>query len=172
MGALPQQVEHVLDRALVAELTVVNPAGRLVTYPLIPLFDGRYVYFTSSVLFSKKLEHIKNDPRVSVSVTDPVATPDTEPFTRVTIQGDAQVLEEDMHEGWMGEVYELWKAKEPVIEKFVRMRFAFPLFFERSVIRVTPRRVLLWPAVDEASGEAPGAPQVTELDPEEVSSRG
>ena len=28
---------------------------------------------TSSVLFSRKLEHIKANPRVSVAITDPVA---------------------------------------------------------------------------------------------------
>jgi hypothetical protein len=29
-----------------------------VTHPLIPLSDGELVYLTSSVLFSRKLEHI------------------------------------------------------------------------------------------------------------------
>lgn len=160
MGALPQPVEDLLDAALVAELTVGRGDGRLVSYPLIPLYDGQRIYFTSSILFSRKLEHLKADPRVAVSITDPVATPGVDPFRRATVQGDARVIEDDLHRGWMGEVYELWKAKEPVIEKFVRMRFAFPLFFERSVIEVRPRRVLLWPP-DPGSDASPEVFEVT-----------
>lgn len=133
---------RVLDAALVAELTVVRPSGKLQSYPLIPLFDGKRIYMTSSVLFSRKLEHIKANPKVAVSVTDPVATP-IDDFVRVTVQGDARVVEDDLHDGWMS-VLPLWEAKEPVMRKLVRQRFGLPLFFERSVIEITPRRVLLW----------------------------
>ena len=73
MGALPQPVEELIEAALVAELTVVREDGRPVTYPLIPLYDGERIYMTSSVLFSRKLEHIRGNPRVAVSITDPVA---------------------------------------------------------------------------------------------------
>ena len=156
MGALPDIVEEILDAALVSELTVVGPGGGLVTYPLIPLYDGRHIFMTSSVLFSRKLEHLKADPRVSVSVTDPVAAPGVERFRPVTVQGRARVVEDDLHEGWMG-LLPLWKRKEPVIEKFVKQRFAIPLFFERSVIEIVPTRVLVWP-------EGGGQPEVTELD--------
>ena len=34
---------------------------------------GELIYLTSSVLFSKKLEHIKANPKVSLSISDPVA---------------------------------------------------------------------------------------------------
>ena len=73
MRPLPEQASQLLDAALVGELTVVRPDGRPVTYPLIPLRDGDRVYMTSSTLFSKKLEHIAANPRVSLSITDPVA---------------------------------------------------------------------------------------------------
>ena len=52
MSTLPQPVEELLMAALVGELTVLNSAGRPVTYPLIPLYDGDKVYLTSSLLFS------------------------------------------------------------------------------------------------------------------------
>jgi nitroimidazol reductase NimA-like FMN-containing flavoprotein (pyridoxamine 5'-phosphate oxidase superfamily) len=154
---LPEPIENLLNAALVSELTVIDPGGSPVTYPLIPLYDGTHVYMTSSVLFSKKLEHIKNNPRVAMTITDPVATK-VDPFSRVTIQGDARVIEDDLHSGWE-RLLPLWTAKEPVIAKLVKMRFAMPLFWERSIIEITPRRVLWWP---EAKMDQ--APQVFELE--------
>src|SRR4026208_966753 len=95
MGILPQPVEALLDAALVGELSVVDATGRPVTYPLIPLYDGERVYLTSSTLFSRKLEHIKANPKVSVSLTDPIAVGGR--TDRATIQGDARVIDEDPH---------------------------------------------------------------------------
>ena len=139
---LPRSVRALLDVALVGELTVVDRSGRPVTYPLIPLSDGNVIYLTSSVLFSRKLRHIKANPKVCLSLTDPVAVP-AEPFHRATIQGDARVVENDLHSGWE-ELLPLWRAKEPAIDFFLKKRFGIPLFFERSVIEITPRRVLWW----------------------------
>ncbi len=143
MGLLPREVEELLDAALVAEFTVISPRGRPVTYPLIPLYDGKHIYMTSSVLFAKKLEHIKANPRVSLTITDPIAAA-VEPFRRATIQGDARVIEDDLHSGWEGQVGELWMAKEPIIKDLIKKRFAMPLFWERAIIEVTPRRGLIW----------------------------
>jgi general stress protein 26 len=151
-GILPAPVEALLDVALVAELTVVDGNGRPITYPLIPLYDGRFVYMTSAVLFSRKLRHIKANPRVSVALTDPVGVP-AQPFARATIQGDATVVEDDLHSGWET-LLPLWRAKEPVIDSFVKKRFGIPLFFERSIIRIAPRRVLLWEGGDTALAPA------------------
>lgn len=142
MGKLPDAIEELLNAALVSELTVLGETGTPITYPLIPLYDGERIYMTSSVLFSKKLEHIKSNPKVSVTITDPIAT-DVEPFNRATIQGDARVVEDDLHSGWE-KILPLWIAKEPIISDLVKKRFAMPLFWERSVIEITPRRALLW----------------------------
>lgn len=155
-GILPPQVEELLNKALVAELTVVDTSGRPITYPLIPLYDGRHIYMTSSVLFSRKLRHIKSNPKVSVALTDPVGIPAV-PFHRATIQGDARIVEEDLHSGWE-RLLPLWRAKEPIIEKFVKQRFAMPLFFERAVIEIAPRRVLFW-----EGGNTERPPKVTQL---------
>ena len=155
---LPEEVERLLDAALVAELTVVNSAGRPISYPLIPLYDGSRIYMTSSALFSKKLRHIKANPKVSVALSDPVGVPAT-PFARATIEGDATVHDGDLHTDWE-RVLPLWRAKEPVIDKFVKMRFGIPLFFERSVIEIVPTRVLYW-----SGGDTSAAPVVTVLEP-------
>jgi general stress protein 26 len=153
MRILPEPVESLLDVALVGELTVIDEDGRPVTYPLIPLFDGGKVYMTSSTLFSRKLLHIKGNPRVSVSLTDPVALGGRR--DRATIQGDARVIAEDPHGGWE-RLLPVWEKKEPAIVAFLKERVALPLFFERALIEITPRRVLYWP-----DGRADRAPQVT-----------
>lgn len=141
MREMPKLVDELLQRALVCELAVIGSYGRLVVHPLIPLWDGEHVYMTSSILFSRKLEHIKRDGRVSLSITDPVATGGLR--ARCSIQGDARVVEDDPHETWE-QVLPLWRAKEPAIDLFLGKRFALPLFFERSIIEVTPRRVYWW----------------------------
>jgi general stress protein 26 len=155
MTSLPGPVAELLEVALVGELTVIDGAGRPVTYPLIPLYDGEHVYMTSSTLFSRKLEHIKGNPRVSVSLTDPIAVGGR--LDRATIQGDAQVIEDDPHHGWE-HLLAIWERKEPAIVAFLKMRVALPLFFERSLIQITPRRVLYW-----ADGSPASPPVITEI---------
>lgn len=155
MATMPDPVARLLEAALVGELTVIDRRGRAVTYPLIPLWDGERVYLTSSALFSRKLEHIRGNPRVSLSITDPVAVGGA--VDRATIQGDARVIEEDPHGGWE-RLLPIWERKEPSIVSFLKARVALPLFFERALIEITPRRVLHWPGGDPAV-----APIVTTL---------
>ncbi|MGH2476558.1 MAG: hypothetical protein ACRDIL_14965, partial [Candidatus Limnocylindrales bacterium] len=106
-------------------------------------------------LFSRKLEHIAANAKVAVSITDPVSVggrPD-----RVAIQGDARVIAEDPHGGWE-RLLPIWEAKEPSIVTFLKARVALPLFFERALIQVTPRRVLYW-----SDGSPQHVPDVTDL---------
>jgi hypothetical protein len=158
MGVLPEPIEALLETALVSELTVIDPSGKPVTHPLIPLYDGEIIYLTSSILFSKKLEHIKQNPKVSIAITDPVAVK-TERFARATIQGDAVVDDSDLHEGWE-RVLPIWREKEPAIDFFLGKRVALPLFFERAVIEVRPRKAFLW-----EDGRTDLAPQVFDVAP-------
>ena len=153
MGWMPEGAERLLEVALVGELTVIGRDGRPISHPLIPLYDGERIYLTSSTLFSKKLEHIKANPKVSLSITDPVAVGGR--IDRATIQGDARVIEEDPHGGWE-RLLPIWEKKEPSIVYFLSQRVALPLFFERSLIEITPRRALYWP-----DGDAATAPQAT-----------
>ncbi len=149
MTWVPPPVIELIDAALVAELSVVRRSdGRPVTYPLIPFWDGERILMTSSILFSRKLEHLKADPRVSLSFSDPVALGGR--MARATIQGTARVVDGDPHVDWE-RVLPLWEAKEPVIRAFLDERVAFPLFFERAVIEVTPIRTWFWPDGDTAT---------------------
>src|SRR3954453_9266354 len=153
MPTLSEPVERLLETALVGELTVVDATGRPVTYPLIPLYDGRRIYLTSSTLFSRKLEHIKANPTGALSITDPVAVGGR--TDRATIQGDARVIEEAPHGGWE-RLLPIWEKKEPSIVTFLKARVALPLFFERSLIEITPRRTFYW-----ADGDPATAPLVS-----------
>lgn len=144
---MPEAVDALLKKALVGEFTVVDQNGEPVTHPLIPLWDGEHIYLTSSVSFSRKLEHIKRNPKVSIAVTDPIATGGL--VTRCAIQGTARVIEDDPHETWM-QVLPIWREKEPAIDFFLGKRFALPLFFERSVIEITPTRLFWWEDGDPA----------------------
>lgn len=158
MPGIPSSVEQLLSSALVGELTVVGVNGRPITYPLIPLYDGHRIYLTSSTLFSRKLEHIRRNPRVALSITDPIAVGGR--TDRVTIQGDARVIEDDPHGGWE-RLLPIWEAKEPAIVAFLKQRVALPLFFERALIEITPRRVIYW-----AGGDAADAPAIQDVEAE------
>jgi nitroimidazol reductase NimA-like FMN-containing flavoprotein (pyridoxamine 5'-phosphate oxidase superfamily) len=147
VGALPQAAEEVLNAALVCEFTVVGSDGRPITHPMIPLYDGQKVLLHSSILYSKKLRHIKANPRVSLAVTDLSATHGDPLGHRVTVQGDAVVRDEDPHTTWE-RILPLWIAKEPVVKAFYAKRVALPLFWERALIEITPRRVMVWEGGD------------------------
>ncbi|MGH2692458.1 MAG: pyridoxamine 5'-phosphate oxidase family protein [Actinomycetota bacterium] len=144
MGALPQPAEDALRRALVCEFTVLGPAGRPITHPMIPLYDGEKIYLHSSILFSKKLQHVKANPKVSLAITDLGGTHGEPLSHRITVQGDAVVVEDDPHTTWQ-RIMPLWIEKEPIVKAFYAKRVALPLFWERSLIEITPRRVLVWP---------------------------
>ncbi len=144
MGAFPEEVEKVLNQALVAEFTVLGPGDRPITHPMIPLYDGERIYLHSSILFSKKLAHIKANPKVSLAITDLGATHGEPLSHRVTVQGDAVVIEDDPHTTWQ-RILPLWIEKEPIVKDFYAKRVALPLFWERSLIEIRPRRVLIWP---------------------------
>ncbi len=159
VSALAQPIEELLNAALVGELTVIDDKGRPVTHPLIPLYDGERIYLTSSVLFSRKLEHIKANPKVSLSISDPSAV-SVRRFRRATIQGDATVDDSDLHSGWERKVLPLWRVKEPAIDFFLGKRVALPLFFERGIIEIRPRRAFLW-----EDGRTDRPPQVFEMEP-------
>ncbi|HEX6206862.1 MAG TPA: pyridoxamine 5'-phosphate oxidase family protein [Actinomycetota bacterium] len=158
MGALPDPIEEVLNAALVCELSVVSSAGRPVTHPMIPLYDGERIYMTSSALFSRKLDHIRANPKVSISISDLGATHGDPMGRRLTVQGDARILEDDPHTTWE-RILPLWIVKEPIVKSFYEQRVALPLFWERALIEVTPRRVLVW-----EDGDTSREPEIVELE--------
>jgi general stress protein 26 len=153
LPALPYPVARLIDAALVGELTVIGADARPITYPMIPLLWGDRIFMTSSALDSAKVAHIKANPRVSFSVTNPDAIGTF--AGRVTIQCDARVAEDDLHAGWE-RLLDNWKRKDPSVAGLLKARLGFPLLFERVLIELTPRRTWFWP-----DGRTDRAPQVT-----------
>jgi hypothetical protein len=142
LPALPYPVARLIDAALVGELTVIDPEGRPITYPMVPLLWGDRIFLTSSVLDSTKLSHIKLNPRVSFSISNQNAIGT---FTgKVTVQCDARVFEEDLHAGWE-RLLDNWDRKDPATLNLMRNRRAYPLVFERALIELAPRRTWFWP---------------------------
>jgi len=148
---LPSEIEEVFEKALVAEFTVIDEDGVPVTHPSLPLYDKEdgKIYVTSSLLFSKKLEHIKRNPKVSLCFSNRGGL-QVDPYRVVLVKGDARVDEEDVHHGWE-RLLPLWRRKEPYINALVAQRYALPLFWDRAVIEMEPTKVYFWPSgrVDE-----------------------
>ena len=145
---LPLELREVFENALVCEFTVISPSGRPITHPLLPLYDseeGR-LFVTSSVLFSKKLDHIKRNRKVSVLFSNRAGIR-VSPYRVLLVKGDAKIGEEDIHHGWE-RLLPIWRKKEPYIDNFVKMRYALPLFWERSIIEVAPTTAYAWPQGD------------------------
>ncbi|MGA3029296.1 MAG: pyridoxamine 5'-phosphate oxidase family protein [Candidatus Limnocylindrales bacterium] len=153
MPALPYPVARLIDAAVVGELSVVGPDGSPITYPMVPLLWGDRIFMTSSVLDCAKIAHIKANPRVSLSITNPAAAGTM--TGKVTIQCDARVAEDDLHAGWE-RLLPNWKRKDPATMVLLKARLGFPLIFERALIELTPRRVWFWP-----DGRTDQPPQVT-----------
>ncbi len=153
MPALPYPVARLIDAAVVGELTVVGSDGGPITYPMVPLLWGERIFMTSSVLDCTKIAHIKANPRVSFSITNPDATGAM--TGKVTIQCDARVAEDDLHAGWES-LLQNWTRKDPSTVGLLKARLGFPLIFERTLIELTPRRTWFWP-----DGRTDQPPQIT-----------
>ncbi|MEM0440449.1 MAG: pyridoxamine 5'-phosphate oxidase family protein [Candidatus Caldarchaeum sp.] len=136
--------EEIMENALVSVLSYRTQSGRISSHPMLPLYsrERKKLYMTSSILFSKKAEHIKKNPKVGVlfSGRQFIKLPS---YSALHLKGDARVIEDDLHDGWSWLV-ELWRKKEPYIESFIKQRVALPLFWERVIIEITPREMLLW----------------------------
>jgi len=152
------RIIETLENALICEFTAVSHTGRPITHPLLPLYDPEKsrLYVTSSVLFSKKLDHIKKNPKVSALFSNREGIR-VSPYRTVLIKGKAKVSEEDVHRGWE-KLLPLWRKKEPYIDNFVKMRYALPLFWERSIIEIDPLKLYFWP-----NGDTNNPPEVFEV---------
>ena len=146
MSLLSKEIARLVDEAPVADLTVVAEDGRPITYPMTPILQGERILLTSSVLDCRKLEHIKANSKVCLSVGGAV------------ISADARVLEDDLHSGWEHLLPSIGK-KDPSVPALLAARLAFPLISERAVIELTVKKTTVWPdgpKARESAGEPTG----------------
>jgi general stress protein 26 len=141
---LPEAIEKLFEEALVAEFATIDHHGIIHVHPMLPLYKkGQgYLVFTSSILFSKKVEYIRENPKVSVFFNNEAGVRTKEYFP-VLVKGLASYDDSDIHEKWM-KYLDLWKRKEPYIGKLLKQRFALPLFWERVIIEVKPIKIYAW----------------------------
>ena len=142
MIQLPSWVRQVFDSYLVCEFTTISGA-RPVTLPVLPFYasESGKLIVTSSILFSRKIENIRKNPRVSLLFSNPEGASAGKHV--VLVQGMAHPEDADLDHGW--ERYlPYWRKKEPIIDTLLADREKFGWFWKRIVIQVEPKKILAW----------------------------
>lgn len=142
MIQVPQWVRETFDSYLVCEFTTISKK-RPLTLPLLPFYipETGNLVVTSSILFSKKVENIKENPKVALLFSNPEGT--TIGKHVVLVQGIASAQDSDLDHGW--EKYlPYWRKKEPYIDAFLADREKFGWFWKRIVVNVAPTKITAW----------------------------
>lgn len=138
----PHWIREVFERYLICEFTTVAN-GKPVTFPMLYFYDSATGVFTvtSSILFSKKVEHINEHPKVSLLFSNPEGSG----LDRhaILVQGVAKCEDSDLDHGWE-RFLPHWRKKEPYIDAFLAEREKFGWFWKRIVIQVEPRKITAW----------------------------
>ncbi len=154
---VPSWVQDTFNSYLVCEFTTIKD-GRPVTLPLLPFYlpDTGKLVVTSSILFSRKIEHMKENPKVSMLFSNPEGTKSGKHV--ILVQGNATTEDADLDHGW--EKYlSYWRKKEPYIDVYLAERERFGWFWKRVVVQVEPKRITAWKNGDTSQKpEVFGAP--------------
>lgn len=138
----PQWVQDAFNNYLVCEFTSIKN-GKPITLPLLPFYlsdTGRLVV-TSSILFSKKVENVKKNPKVSLLFSNPEGTKAGKHV--VLVQGTATTDDSDLDHGWEKYLGH-WRKKEPYIDAYLAEREKFGWFWKRVPIIVEPKKIMAW----------------------------
>jgi general stress protein 26 len=142
MIRVPAWVQETFDNYLVCEFTTIKN-NKPITLPLLPFYvpeTGKLVV-TSSILFSKKIEHMKENPKVSLLFSNPEGAKAGK--HTVLVQGVAKTDDTDLDHGW--EKYlTYWRKKEPYIDAYLAEREKFGWFWKRVVVQVEPKKITAW----------------------------
>lgn len=142
MIKVPAWVQETFNNYLVCEFTSVKN-GKPVTFPLLPFYlpeSGKLVV-TSSILFSKKIEHMKENSKVSMLFSNPEGAKSGKHI--VLVQGIATTDDADLDHGW--EKYlSHWRKKEPYIDAYLAEREKFGWFWKRINVQVEPKKIFAW----------------------------
>ena len=142
MIRVPCWVRDVFERYLICEFTTVSD-GRPITFPLLYFYEpsnGKFMV-TSSILFSKKIEHMKSNPKVSLLFSNPEGSGTSKHV--VMVQGTAKCDDSDLDHGWE-KLLPYWRKKEPYVDAFLAEREKFGWFWKRIVVEVEPRKISAW----------------------------
>src|SRR3989475_8370374 len=138
----PSWLREVFKNYMCCEFTSLDNRHP-VTLPLRFFYnENQHRFFvTSSILFSRKIEHMKKNPKVSLLFSNPEGSGIEKQV--VLVQGIAKCDDSDLDHGW--ERYlPMWRKKEPYIDGFLAAREQFAWFWKRIVVEVEPRKILAW----------------------------
>ena len=151
MIQIPGWVKDVFEHYLICEFTTVSN-GKPITFPLLYFYDRNTGVFTvtSSILFSKKVENMKRNSKVSLLFSNPAGSGIGK--QAVLVQGVARYEDSDLDHGWERFLPD-WRKKEPYIDGFLAEREKFGWFWKRIVVQVEPRKITAWKNAE--TGRAP-----------------
>jgi hypothetical protein len=151
---IPDEVRSVLREYYTCEVTTVNRQGQPITWPSLPYYDeaAGQILLTISIAFPVKAFNVRRRPQISLLYSDPTGS-GLEPAPAVLIQGDATVSELlDFTSPQVRGLFRVTSRRQPDMRRFTANRFVRKLFawylFQRLVITVQPRRILIWPRRD------------------------
>ncbi len=163
---LPLDVEQVFREFRTCEFTTLASDGTPITWPLIALFqpDSGQFLLATSIGTPRKVQHIRRDARVALLFSDPTASGLKAPPAAL-VQGDAEVSDQlAISPASMPDLREFWLTvfrRQPSGIRLARdplTRSLLDWYYMRYLIRVTPQRILWWPAGD-FSGQHVALPQ-------------
>jgi len=139
---VPSWANDVFENYLICEFTTISN-GKPVTYPLLYFYEPSTGLFTvtSSILFSRKIENIKDNSKVSLLFSNPTGSGIDK--HAVLVQGVARIEDSDLDHGWERFLND-WREKEPYIDSFLAEREKFGWFWKRIVVRVEPKKIMAW----------------------------
>ena len=151
---VPDEVRSVLREYYTCEVTTVNSKGQPITWPSLPYYDEEtgQILLTVSIAFPVKAFNVRRRPQISLFYSDPTGSR-LEQAPAALVQGDATVSELlDFTSPQIRGLFRVTSRRQPDMRRFTSNRLMRRLFtwylFQRLVITVQPRRILIWPHHD------------------------
>ncbi len=148
------EIRSVLREFYTCEATTVNRQGQPITWPCAPYYDEATgeIILTVCIAFPVKAFNARRHPQVSLLYSDPTGS-HLQQSPAVLVQGDAKVAEIlDYTNRQVLSWFRTFSHRAPDNRRFIGNRVVRRLFawyvFQRLVITVQPRRMLVWPQGD------------------------
>ncbi len=159
MKLLPDWMYHAIEESSTCQFVSVTASGAPLALPVFLNHfdpDSGTLFFTSPAMV-KRVENVRRHPQVAV-LFSPAGSGTGEPPHILLVQGNAQVDETDLENGWK-RYFAGWARRQPAARETVaKLRQEWPAYVRRAIIRVQPARFLGWP-----EGEIGRTPEIVEV---------
>ncbi len=147
--SLPTEVTDVFRNFVTTEYVTVDAQGQPIAWPVTPYMGESTLDVTTGIGYPKKADDAARHPSIAMLYSDPTGSGMESP-PQVLVQGTAQVDEADLganRERYRREsAVKLPAAQAKMPPKFVEGLLAW--YFDRIYVKLTPRRVIVWPGGD------------------------